>query len=389
MDINDDFVVDHRIISAWAANLDIFLPNLSVLDLSSHGVYSTSNLEAAFSLLSPRIKKLTLHLGPQSADALANIPAKIMSRFHASCSGLVQLCLVIRRRGLGGTPTASKIILGGFVIASHNLQHADFARTDGLDYEAFLHLAALPDLRYLDVGQFHLNPTAPALPAGSFARLDEFRAQVRNQDTLVVHAFLVLPPTGQLRKFSLTMYPNYTITINTFTHVVQALRSFRTLVVVKICPVLSPEEVLSVERANASWDILEPLSGLPVLQRLDILGTLPFVISEERLLLLAAAWPRLEHWEISVFRPPPGTPVYMHISLVVLLEMLRRCVAVEHLPYFEVANAPLPDEDELAAFAQQNHVFRGMVRAAVDEAAPLVQTLRRVLCRAEVIGDWA
>jgi hypothetical protein len=388
MDIKADLVVDHRMISAWAANLDIFLPNLSVLDLSGHGVCSTSRLEAAFSLLSPRIKKLVLHLGTRSADALADISTKMVSRFYASCSGLVQLRVSVRR--IGGTPTAIKRILSGFVVASFNLQSADFARTDGLEYEAFLHLAALPDLRYLDVSQFHLDPTAPALPAGSFLRLDEFRAQVRNQDTHVVRAFLALPPTGHLRKVSFEMYPNSTIPIDTFTDVVQALRSFRTLVFVKICPVLSPEEVLSVDRAKASWDILEPLSRLPVLQRLDILGTLPFVISEERLLLLAAAWPRLKHWEICVFRPPPGTPVYMYISLVVLLEILRRCVAVEHLPYFEVAQAPLPDEEELSAFAQQNHVFRGMVMVAEDdEAAPLVQTLRRVLCRAEVIGDWA
>jgi hypothetical protein len=381
--------VDVRITSAWAANVSIFFPNLSVLDISGYGVCTTSRLEAALSLLSPQIKEFILHLGVQGGDALDGIPASTMDRFHAACSGLLELRIAVFYRG--GTPEARKNVLSGFAFASPGLQNADFARTDVLTYKTFLHLAALPDLRYIDVGRFRLDSTAPALSTGSFPRLDKFRVEVRSEDTHVAQAFLALPPTGHLRKFSFKMYGSSSIPAHALTRVVRALRPFRELTVVKICPFLSPEEVISIDRAKVSWDILEPLSALPVLQELHILSTLPFVISEERLLKLAASWPNLEYWEISVYHrePPPWMNVCMDIPLGVLLEILRRCVAVEHLPHLQVVREPLPDEDELAAFVRQGHVFKGSLRAGEDdEGTPLVQTLRRVLPRAEVHGNW-
>jgi hypothetical protein len=377
--------------SVWAANVSIFFPHLSVLelDVSGYGVCTASRLEAALTLLSPQIKEFVLQLGVQGSHALDGIPASTMDRFHAACSGLLELRIAAYYRG--GTPEARKNVLSGFAFASAGLQNADFARTDVLNYKTFLHLAALPDLRYLDVGRFRLDSTAPTLPTGSFPRLDKFRVEVRSEDTHAAQAFLALPPTGHLRKFSFKMYGSSSIPAHVLTLVVRALRPFRELTVVKICPFLSPEEVISIDRATASWDILEPLSALPVLQELHILSTLPFVISEERLLKLAASWPRLEYWEISVFHPGPplGMDVSIHISLGVLLEILRRCVAVEHLPYLQVVRMPLPDEDELAAFVQQAHGFKGSLRAGEDnEDTMLVQTLRRVLPRAEVHGNW-
>jgi hypothetical protein len=166
--------VDARITSAWAVNASIFFPHLSVLelDVSGYGVYTTSRLEAALSLLSPQIKEFGLQLGVQGGDALDGIPASTMDRFHAACSGLLELRIVVFYRG--GTPEARKSILSGFASASPGLQSADFARTDVLTYKTFLHRAALSDLRYLNVGRFRLDFTTPMLPTRSFPRLDKF-----------------------------------------------------------------------------------------------------------------------------------------------------------------------------------------------------------------------
>jgi hypothetical protein len=378
--------VHHSILAAWQSAQATLFPKLRGLYLNGDHIQSVEGMEHALNLISPHLTALSLDFDPKRADFLEHLSTghrEIMEPVITRSRGLktVSVRLADAQQLQLENHSRWATAVCALICASPDLRDVRFTQlTSLLTYTALQHLASCPNLKRLHFGRMHHEPAGYSFAAGDFPKLEVLKWRCYDQEARMIRAFLARPPTTHLTMVSFHS-GSVLMDVIICVQIARALGAHQSLTKVELMFHTSlHDHPMSV--ADASWALLDPLSGLVNIEFLNVTWNFSGIeLTEAQVTQLLFSWPRLRACRFGPLRNMPSC-AYPQVSWSAFFNILGRCPHVEWLPIsVDLEGSDMPDSDALAQLQSRKHPFRGLWQVVATEHrdTPELERIRQAL----------